>query len=72
MVQATKADQQDVVLPHRRLGHAGKSTMGEVIAKHLGTTVRACNLKGFECPACIKGNCVRLASLKPSLIDLSL
>lgn len=36
--------------------------MGKVIAQGLGGSVRASDLKNFECPACIKGKGTRLPS----------
>jgi transposase InsO family protein len=47
---------------HRRLGHAGKCTMGKVIAQGKGGVVRASDLKAFKCPACIKGKGTKLPS----------
>jgi hypothetical protein len=60
LVDVTRAQLVDIMALHRRLGHAGKSTMGKIIAKGLGGSVRASDLKSFDCLACIKGNGTRL------------
>ena len=58
-VPVTKADQLDI---RRRLGHAGKSTKGKVIALGLGGQIRATDLSDLRCAACIKGKGMRLSS----------
>ena len=58
----TKADQLEMGALHRKLGHAGKSTMGKVIAVGLGGSIWASDLGNFECAACIKGKGMRLPS----------
>ena len=57
-----QSDQLEIMALHRRLGHAGKRTMGKVISMGLGGSVRASDLSDFECAACIKGKGMRLRS----------
>jgi hypothetical protein len=56
LVNVMRAELQDVLSLHRKLGHAGTSTMGKINAR------KASDLKHFECPACIKGKGTKFRS----------